>query len=154
MKNIQNFILYFCSIIQSFAIDQIEISTISEEINRDAFINKTHSLDHSNLIQISSTTQECVTLTGGCPGCPNLRFESEIFYSSKQLTAMSFKLVVLFLIIIWMNKIRIIFSGEKYIGRQDHNRRFKLIFEFGLGKGVPVSFSFTRLIIFSSMQIG
>ena len=24
---------------------------------------------------------------------------------------------------------------------RDHNRRFKLIFEFGLGKGVPVSFS-------------
>ena len=111
MKNIQNFILYFCSIIQSFAIDQIEISTISEEINRDAFNNKTHSLDHSNLIHISSTTpeptrylstnsQECVTLTGGCPGCPNLRFESAIFYSSKQLTEMSFKLFVLFLIII------------------------------------------------------
>ena len=34
------------------------------------------------------------------------------------------------------------------IGVQDHNRRFKLIFEFGLGKGVSVSFSPTRLIIF------
>ena len=100
MKNIQHFILYFYSIIQTFAIDQIENSTISEEINRDAFINKTHSLDHSNLIQISSTTPECVTLTGGCPGCPNLRTEGGIFYRSKQLTEMSFKLFVLFLIII------------------------------------------------------
>ena len=34
------------------------------------------------------------------------------------------------------------------IGVQDHNRRFKLIFELGLSKGVPVSFSPTRLIIF------
>ena len=40
------------------------------------------------------------------------------------------------------------------IGVQDHNRRFKLILEFGLSKGEPVSFSPTRLIIFSSMQIG
>ena len=102
MKNIQHFILYFCSIIHSFAIDQIENSTISEEINRDTFINKTlmNSLDRSNLIQLSSTTQECVTLTGGCPGCPNEKIERVFFYTSKQLTEMSFKLFVLFLIII------------------------------------------------------
>ena len=106
MKNIQHLILYFCSIIQSFAIDKIENSTISEEINRDTFINKTllNSLDRSNLIQISSITpeptQECFTLSGGCPGCPNIKTERGIYYRSKQLTEMSFKLVVLFLIII------------------------------------------------------
>ena len=35
-----------------------------------------------------------------------------------------------------------------YIGAQDHNRRYKLILEIGLSKGVPVSFSPTRPIIF------
>ena len=106
MKHIHHFILFFCSIIQSFAIDQIENSTISEEINRDVFINKTllNSLDRSDLIQFSSTTQEptqeCFTLPGGCPGCPNLKTEKGFYYSSKQLTEMSFKLFVLFLIII------------------------------------------------------
>ena len=34
------------------------------------------------------------------------------------------------------------------IGTQDHNRRYKLILEIDLSKGVPVSFSPTRLIIF------
>ena len=34
------------------------------------------------------------------------------------------------------------------IGTQDHNRRFKIILEIGLTKGVLVSFSPTRLIIF------
>ena len=107
MKNIQHFILYFCSIIQSFAIDQNENSTILEEINRDTFINKTllNSLDRSNLIQIASTTseptQECFTLSGGCPGCPNQKTErGTVFYNSKQLTEMSFKLFVIFLIFI------------------------------------------------------
>ena len=107
MKNIQHFILYFCSIIQSFAIDQNENSTILEEINRDTFINKTllNSLDRSNLIQISSITpeptQECFTLSGGCPGCPNQKTErGTVFYSSKQLTELSIKSFVLFLIII------------------------------------------------------
>ena len=35
-----------------------------------------------------------------------------------------------------------------HIGTQDHNRRYKLILEIELSKGVPVSFSPTRLIIF------
>ena len=35
------------------------------------------------------------------------------------------------------------YSGHTCIGRQGHNRRFKLNFEFGLGKG----FALTRLII-------
>ena len=39
-------------------------------------------------------------------------------------------------------------SRKRFIGRQGHNRRFKLNFGFCLGKGVPVSFSPTRLIIF------
>ena len=33
------------------------------------------------------------------------------------------------------------------IGTQDHNRRYKLILEIGLSKGMPVSLSPTRLII-------
>ena len=38
--------------------------------------------------------------------------------------------------------------SERDIGKHDLNRRNKLILEIGLSKGVPVSFSPTRPIIF------
>ena len=41
-----------------------------------------------------------------------------------------------------------VLKGLYFKGWQGHNRRFKLKFGFGLGEGVPVSFSPTRLIIF------
>ena len=41
-----------------------------------------------------------------------------------------------------------IFSISSVIVKHEQNRRYKLILEIELSKGVPVSFSPTRLIIF------
>ena len=121
MKNVQYFVLHFCSIIQSLAIGQIENSKI---------INKTHAIDHSLLIfiQTSSTTpeptrnseftnsstntQEIATMSGGCHECPNIRGIgynityisakrqlAEMQLAKMQLAEMSFKLFVILIIV-------------------------------------------------------
>ena len=106
MKNIQYFILHFSLIIQSFAIEPIE--------------NSTHSIDEKSdeigilggpLIQISrpapeptryssTNSQEIATMSGNCRECPCIRGTCQYYTSAKQLAGMSFKLFVLFLIIV------------------------------------------------------
>jgi len=97
MKNIQYFILCF-SIILSFALGQIENSTISEEVNRGAFTKIISSTTPEPTRNSSTNSHE--NATHHCHDCPDTRGINQYYTSAKRLAEMSFKLFVLFLIIV------------------------------------------------------
>ena len=118
MRNIPYFILQCFSIIQPFDIGEIENSTLSEEINREAFIiitNKTNEIEHSNESLVSrttpqpsrnsSTTSQKMVTHYHCRDsgeCPYIKGHSPFFLtdSAKQVAGILFALYVLILNIV------------------------------------------------------